>query len=114
MPNTMQEFVDCVAGFVEAIHPLTPTRDLVFALVASVLDTLLVVWKPVFLLQPMFLPQEPFHGALVVVGDESSLDRFGSDGVFLHAVEAMVILSKGQKPVRRTHDERSNTPLGGV
>ena len=88
MPETTQELVHCVAGFIKAIHPPKPTRDLVFALVASVLDTFPMVWKGVVLLQLIFLPQEPFHGGLGVVGDESpALDRFGGDGVFLHAVE---------------------------
>ena len=72
--------------------PSWSTRDLVFALVASVLDTLPLVWKPVFLLQLMFLPQEPFQSGLGMIGDESpSLDGFGGDGVFLHAVEAIVM-----------------------
>ena len=92
MPKTSQELVYCVAGFVEAIHPPSTTRDLVFALAASVLDTLSMVCKRVFFLKPLFLPQELFHGSLGVVGDESpSLDRFGGDGVFLHAVEAIVM-----------------------
>ena len=90
--KTTQELVDCVADLIEAIHPPTSTRDLVFALVASVLDTLPMVWKRVFLLQPMFLPQEPFHGRLGVVGDEApSFDGVGGDGIFPHAVEAIVI-----------------------
>ena len=59
------------------------------------LDTLPMVWKRVFLLQPMFLPQEPFHGDLGVVEDESpALDRFGGDCVFLHAVEAIVMQTR--------------------
>ena len=87
VPKTTQELEDRVGDLIEAIHPPTSTRDLVFTLVASVLDTLPMVWKRVFVLQPMFLPQEPFHGRLGVVGDESpSLDRFGGDGIFLHAV----------------------------
>ena len=89
--KTTQELEDRVGDLIEAIHPPMSTRDLVFSLVASVLDTLPMVWKRVFLLQPMFLPQEQFHGGLGVVGDESpSLDRFGGDGIF-HAVEAIVM-----------------------
>ena len=66
-----------LVDLIEDICPLTPTRDLVFALVVSVLDTLPVVWKRMFFLQPMFSPQEPFHGGLGVVCDASpSLDRF--------------------------------------
>ena len=92
LPKTTQELVGCVAGFVEAIHTPSSTRDLVFTLVASMLDTLPLLWKWVFLLQPVFLPQEPFHGGLGVVGVESpSLHRLGGDGVFLHAVEAIVM-----------------------
>ena len=92
MPKTTQELEDRVGDLIEAIHPPSSTRDLVFALVASVLDTLQMVWRRVFLLQPMLLPQEPFHGGLRVIGDESpSLDRFGGDGIFLHAVEAIVM-----------------------
>ena len=82
--------VTAIRCVIEAIHPPTSTRDPVFALVASMLDTL--VWKWVFLLHPMFLPQQPFHSGLGVIGDESpSLDRFGGDGLFLHAVEAIVM-----------------------
>ena len=54
--KTTQELVDCVADFVEAFHASSATRDLVFALVASVLDMLPLVWKRIFLLQPMLLP----------------------------------------------------------
>ena len=51
-----------------------------------------MVWKRVLLLQPIFLPQEPFHRGLRVVSDESpALDRFGGDGVILHAVESIVM-----------------------
>ena len=75
MPKTTQEL------------PPTSTRDLIFTLVASVMDTLPMVWKRVFLLQPMFLPQEPFRGGLGVVGDESPyLDKFGDDGILLEAI----------------------------
>ena len=91
-PKTTQELEDCVGDLIKAIHPPRSTRNLVFTLVASVLDTLPMVWKIVFLLQPMFLQQEPFRGGLGVVGDKSpSLDRFGGDGIFLHAVEAIVM-----------------------
>ena len=90
VPKTTQELEDRVGVWIEAVHPPTSTRDLVFALVASMLDTL--VWKRVFLLHPMFLPQQPFHSGLGVIGDESpSLDRFGGDGLFLHAVKAIVM-----------------------
>ena len=90
VPKTTQELEDHVGVWIEAVHPPTSTRDPVFALVASMLDTL--VWKRVFLLQPMFLPQQPFHSGLGVIGDESpSLDRFRGDGLFVHAVEAIVM-----------------------
>ena len=40
----------------------------------------------------MFLPQESFHGGIGETSDESpALHRFGGDGVFLHAVEAIVM-----------------------
>ena len=40
----------------------------------------------------MLLLQESFHGGIGETSDESpSLDRFGGDGVFLHAVEAIVM-----------------------
>ena len=63
VPKTTQELEDRVAGFVEAIHSPSSTRDQVLTL------------------QPMFLPQEPINRGLGVVGDESpALDRFGGDG----------------------------------
>ena len=45
VPKTTQERKDRVAGFVESVHPPSLRRNLVFALVASLLDTLPVVWK---------------------------------------------------------------------
>ena len=59
MPKSTQELEDRGGDWIEAVHPPTSTRDPVFALVASMLDTL--VSKRVFLLHPMFLPQQPFH-----------------------------------------------------
>ena len=45
VPKTTQELEDRVGDLIEAIHPSTSTRDLLFALVASLLDTLPMVWK---------------------------------------------------------------------
>ena len=72
----------------------------------------------------MFLPQEQFHSCLGVIGDESrSFDRFGGDGIFLHAVEAIVMQTSSSDGhfVERTRaglfaelTTKGQTSLGGV
>ena len=79
----------CVGRLVVAVHGPTGARDLIFALVAGMTDTWL---SGLLCLQLMFLPLQPFHGFLGMIGDQTpTTERFGSDGGFLHAVKTEIV-----------------------
>ena len=89
VPKAAQVLVSGVGRLVVAVHGPTGARDLIFALVACMTDTWL---SGLLCLQLMFLPLQPFHGFLGIIGDQTpTTERFGSDGVFLHAVKTEIV-----------------------
>ena len=89
VPKAAQVLVSGVGCLFIAVHGSTGARDLIFALVAGMTD----MWLSGLLcLQLMFLPLQPFHGFLGMIGDQMpTTERFGSDGVFLHAVKTEIV-----------------------
>ena len=89
LPKVAQVLVSGVGHLVVAVHGPMGARDLTFALVAGMTDTWL---SGLLCLQLMFLPLQPFHGFLGMIGDQTpTMERFGSDGVFLHAVKTEIV-----------------------
>ena len=89
MPKAAQVLVSGVGHLVVAIHGPTDVRDLIFALVVGMTDTCL---SGLLCLQLMFLPLQPFHGFLGMIGDQMlTTERFGSDGVFFYAVKTEIV-----------------------
>ena len=89
VPKAAQVLVSGVGRLVVAVHGPTGARDLIFAQVAGMTDTWL---SGLLCLQLMFLPLQPFHGFLGMIGDQTpATERFGSDGVFLRAVKTEIV-----------------------
>ena len=85
VPIASVELVDGVGGVVITIDGIVGARDAKLALVSGMLERSA---------QLRFLPLQPLHGRLGVIGAGTpSLQGFGGDGLFCHPVHAEISIT---------------------